>query len=124
MKFLKLSQEERYTNILSERLFISIPSEVADKFPQSETVKFDEDEYKVFYNDALMKCSISHHIEHITQSCEYAYNNIEEEAKRNSIENEVDTSTQDQTNKRPLSLSTQSTSSNAVEQYSSNCSDP
>lgn len=43
MKFSRLSQEEGYTNIISERRFINIPFVVADKLPQHEIVKFDED---------------------------------------------------------------------------------
>lgn len=119
MKFLKLSQEEGLTNILSERRFVYIPTEAAGKLPPSEIVKFGEDEYRVFYNDAQIKCFVCHQFGHTTQTCEYNKKPEETELSpsnvENSTENDLTKSIQGQPNKRPLSTSTQSTSSAQID---------
>ena len=71
MRFLRLTQEEGLTNILSERRYVYIPAESAEKLPSSELIKFDDDEYRAFYNDSLVKCFICHQTGHTTQACEY-----------------------------------------------------
>ena len=73
MKFLHLTQEDGLTNILSEKRFVYIPSDSAAKFPSSEIIKYDGDEYRAFFNDATAKCYICHQFGHISQTCEFAY---------------------------------------------------
>ncbi|CAG7692292.1 unnamed protein product [Allacma fusca] len=72
MKFLHLSQEEDLTDILSERRFVYIlPAEDANKLPSSELIKHNDEEYRVFYNDSIIKCFVCHQFGHTSQSCEF-----------------------------------------------------
>lgn len=86
MRFMRLTQEEGLVNILSERRFIYIPIEESEKLPSSEVVKYEDDEYRVFYNDAQIKCFICHQFGHTTQTCEYAY-------KPEDLQNKSDSTT-------------------------------
>ena len=92
MKFLRFYNEEGVTNILSERRFMYIPIEVAEKLPTSEVITYDGEEYRAFYNDAQVKCFICHQVGHTTAACEFSYENNK---PRNEKNNPVDESNLD-----------------------------
>lgn len=58
------------SHIFSEKRFV--PAEVADKLPSTELIKFDGDEYRVFFNDAMEKCYICHQCHYTLQTCEHS----------------------------------------------------
>ena len=72
IEYLRLSQEEGLTHVLSERRRVFISKETAEKLPSSEFVTFEDDQYRVFYNDAQIKCFICHQFGHTTQTCEFS----------------------------------------------------
>lgn len=45
--------------------------DLAEEFPAFKIIKYYEDEYRVFYNDAQIKCFICHQYGHTTQYWEY-----------------------------------------------------
>lgn len=66
VKSLKMTQ---YT--VRKKILVYIPLNLAGKVPASEIIKYDEDEYRIFYNHDQITHFIRHQFGHTKQSCEY-----------------------------------------------------
>lgn len=119
--------------MLSEKRKVFISKDNVHKLPASEFVEFEEDKYRVFYNDSLVKCLLCQQFGHTTQTCEYAKSLMEDEdvifsqiedtsitPKRDDKISEHLINTRQQNLKRPLpSTSTTSTISEPGQQKTS-----
>ncbi|CAG7677266.1 unnamed protein product [Allacma fusca] len=95
MRFLHISQEEELKNVLSERRSVFIPIESESKLPPSEMITYDEEEYRVFYNNAQVKCFICHQLGHTTATCDFAKKDDNKIAEKTKINPELDSSSSD-----------------------------
>lgn len=75
IRFLHLTTNKHLRSILSERRTVFITEDTADKLPPSAVIKFEEDQYRIFFNNSKIKCFICHEFGHSTKQCSYNYDN-------------------------------------------------
>ena len=76
-----------------ERRSVFITQDTVDKLPSSAIVKYEEDQYRIFFNDGQIKCYICHQLGHTTKQCEYNYENASEKNPAEPISNDLSKST-------------------------------
>ncbi|CAG7723020.1 unnamed protein product [Allacma fusca] len=88
MNFLHLTMQTNLRSVLSERRSVFITEDTANKLPPSVLINYEEDQYRIFFNDTKIKCFICHEFGHTSNQCQYSYENAAKNSDASTIQTE------------------------------------